>query len=569
MKKIYLFGLASLVALGMNAQTTIKVNNPLKGKANVNTNLKKRNANGVARNGGGNNSVQQITGSLVCNTQYVAGTTMDLDFVLELTNTDAEYGDMLVITLPAGFTINSTTNTPDLGPADGAASSDGPEAFDSISVDGQSIYWGNDDNYYGGIVPSYDPAGPGTYPITLNVTIAGGTTGIQNATYTVSGDGFGANPADLINATCPIFEQGMTIVDGKVSMGGPQSLTNCGNTLVPIGIRIKNSGNDSIMNFPVSYQVDANTPVSETITDTILPGDSLDYLFLTPFDFSVEADYVVKMYTSVPGELIPGNDTLTVDFQNTVPVDLSTTTYTNGFEANPDYFALYIGANATSTANWALSTTTPHGGARCLNLQAAAAIADAWVMFKCMDVTAGDNYRLSYWTRTNTNYNGGVSVSINTTGQTADDFNAGLEIKPLTANTANNQWKKDSVDYMAPISGTIYVGIRGAGTASGSGTMVKLDDVQIMKVAPVGIKDNASTEAIAVFPNPSNGIFTVRAIENGSSVEVYSIIGENVYSSSLVKGNNNVDLSNMAAGTYIVKVKSGNNTTTKRVVINK
>ncbi len=190
-------------------------------------------------------------------------------------------------------------------------------------------------------------------------------------------------------------------------------------------------------------------------------------------------------------------------------------------------------------------------------------------MFKCMNVTVGDSYRLSYWTRTNTNFNGGVSVNINPTGQTAADMNAGLEIKALTPNTANSQWKKDSVDYMAPMSGTIYVGIRGVGAATGSGTSVKIDDVTIAKFTPVGVKESAATQAISVFPNPNNGVFSIRAIENNSSVEVYSIIGENVYSSSLVKGNNSVDLSNLAAGSYIVKVKSGVETISKRVVINK
>jgi hypothetical protein len=52
-------------------------------------------------------------------------------------------------------------------------------------------------------------------------------------------------------------------------------------------------------------------------------------------------------------------------------------------------------------------------------------------------------------------------------------------------------------------------------------------------------------------------------------MEVYSIIGENVYSSKVVKGNNTVDLSNLAAGSYIVKLNNGGKSTAKRIVINK
>lgn len=565
MKKIYLLGLTSMFAFAMNAQTTLKVKSPLKNNT-IATVAKTKNANTVAKNGSGNNSIQAMTGTLICNTQYVAGTTMDLNFTLELTNTDAEYGDKLDITFPADFTINSTTNMPDLGPADGAGSSDGPEAF--VGIVGQTITWGNDDNSYGGIIPSYDPNGPGTYDITINVTIAPTATGNQVVNFDVSGDQFGAAPADLVGGVCTVFPVGAIIVNGQITEGGPQTITSCGNGVLPIAIRIKNLGNDSIMNFPVSYNVNNGTAVTEMINDTILAGDSLDYMFTATYDFTAEADYEVRMWTTVPNEFDPNADTLRVDLQNSIPVDLSTTNYSNGFETAGDLFALYIGQNAGSTANWTWSTTTPHSGARTLNLQAAAAIADAWVMFKCMNVTAGDNYRLTYWTRTNTGFNGGISISLGA-GATTADMNAGLEIKPFVATTPGTVWRKDSVDYMAPISGTIYLGVRGQGTATGSGTMVKLDDISIFKPAPVGIKENAASQAISVFPNPNNGTFSIRAIENNSSVEVYSIIGENVYSSTLVKGNNSVDLSNLAAGSYIVKVKSGAETISKRVVINK
>src|ERR1700757_5175701 len=99
MKKIYLtLGLGMLLA-GANAQQTIKVKNQFaKGNHGRNT---------VARNG--NNSAQTVTGSIVCNNGYVAGTTMNLNLTISTTNTDGEYIDSLAITFPAGFTINTST----------------------------------------------------------------------------------------------------------------------------------------------------------------------------------------------------------------------------------------------------------------------------------------------------------------------------------------------------------------------------------------------------------------------------------------------------------------------------
>ncbi|MDP2388053.1 MAG: T9SS type A sorting domain-containing protein [Bacteroidota bacterium] len=350
--------------------------------------------------------------------------------------------------------------------------------------------------------------------------------------------------------------------------------TGCltGTATTPITTTIFNIGLDSIYNFDLSYSVDGGAPVIETYTDTIVGGATANYTFTTTADVSSEGTHTVDVTIIVTGDGNAANDMGSASFDNAVPNDLSNVNYANSFEtADPDLFMLYIQQTPSSgsTANWQWSTTTPHTGTRCLNLQAPTAIADAWNMFKCMNITAGDTYRLIYWTRTNTNYNGGISVSLGT-GQTAADMVAGIEIKPYVATTPGNVWRKDSVDYLAPVSGTIYLGIRGAGTATGSGTMVKLDDVSITKVVPVGVKENVLTaEAITVFPNPNNGVFTIRALENNSSVEVYNIIGEKVYTSNMSKGYNTVELANLAAGSYIVKVKSGEYTISKRVVINK
>lgn len=85
-----------------------------------------------------------------------------------------------------------------------------------------------------------------------------------------------------------------------------------------------------------------------------------------------------------------------------------------------------------------------------------------------------------------------------------------------------------------------------------------------------GVKTTNALSTVALYPNPTTGILNVISTEVNSSVEVYNVIGTNVFSKSqLVKGNNAIDLTNLAAGSYIVKVKSGNEMTTKRIVISK
>ena len=161
MKKVYLLCLSALIATAAIAQQTMKIriNAP-----------KKQTEIGATATTSKFQGISQLAGTISCNTAYVSDTTMDLNFNLLLTNTDLEYGDLLTITFPAGMTPLLSPTDP-IGPDDGGAGSDGPEAYNGVS--GQDISWGNDDNNYGGIVPGMP------YPFVISVAIDSGLAGLQ------------------------------------------------------------------------------------------------------------------------------------------------------------------------------------------------------------------------------------------------------------------------------------------------------------------------------------------------------------------------------------------------------
>lgn len=89
--------------------------------------------------------------------------------------------------------------------------------------------------------------------------------------------------------------------------------------------------------------------------------------------------------------------------------------------------------------------------------------------------------------------------------------------------------------------------------------------------APVatGITET-STSTLSIYPNPSNGFFTVKMNTTAKTVvEVYNMIGKLVYSTQLNNNMATVDLSNQSAGVYSMKVISGNTTTVKQIVLTK
>lgn len=113
-------------------------------------------------------------------TNYVSGTTMDIYIDGFLTTIDDEYGDSLSITFPAGITVLSGSagiGNPTTG--------QGQEAL--MNINGQTIEWGDNDNFFGGIEP-------GIFTFYIRIAIPSNQTGPINCTFHMDGDMFGAAP---------------------------------------------------------------------------------------------------------------------------------------------------------------------------------------------------------------------------------------------------------------------------------------------------------------------------------------------------------------------------------------
>jgi len=78
------------------------------------------------------------------------------------------------------------------------------------------------------------------------------------------------------------------------------------------------------------------------------------------------------------------------------------------------------------------------------------------------------------------------------------------------------------------------------------------------------------SNTIGIYPNPSNGKFTVNVENfNNGEIKVYSIVGSLILSQSINKANNEFDLSNNGKGLYFVQytdTKSGKSWTEKLIV---
>ncbi len=87
----------------------------------------------------------------------------------------------------------------------------------------------------------------------------------------------------------------------------------------------------------------------------------------------------------------------------------------------------------------------------------------------------------------------------------------------------------------------------------------------------IGINEYEFSNSISVYPNPTDGIFTVASSLPAEKldIEISNAIGEKLYQVKINNNNTEIDLSKVSNGIYFVKVNSQKGTTTKKIVLNK
>ncbi|MFC2121312.1 kelch repeat-containing protein [Bacteroidota bacterium] len=89
----------------------------------------------------------------------------------------------------------------------------------------------------------------------------------------------------------------------------------------------------------------------------------------------------------------------------------------------------------------------------------------------------------------------------------------------------------------------------------------------LVKPAIVGIKENEIVSKINLYPNPTNSIINITGLTKPAEVKIYSIQGKLLKTETQVE--NTIDISELPAGIYFLKLLIGNNTQVKKTVIKK
>ena len=140
---------------------------------------------------------------------------------------------------------------------------------------------------------------------------------------------------------------------------------------------------------------------------------------------------------------------------------------------------------------------------------------------------------------------------------------------PFAGGTAT--WEKIYIDLTPYLNqSTIQIGLESSVSepyANGTGPANLIDNIRVLRSNPTGISDNVFQRAINVYPNPSNGVFSVNVpTAKAYTLEVSDLTGR-VIKTETVKGNAKLDLSGNAQGVYMLKITSEGSTAVQKLII--
>ncbi|WP_426490272.1 T9SS type A sorting domain-containing protein [Hymenobacter sp. 102] len=204
----------------------------------------------------------------------------------------------------------------------------------------------------------------------------------------------------------------------------------------------------------------------------------------------------------------------------------------------------------------------------------AAAAADDWVYTPALFLRAGSTYQLSF------KYKAAVDgtsekleVKYGTAANAASQTNTLWRNENITNTTFTLSTGGTAAGQVLPITpattGNYYVGFHVYSAADQFN--MYLDDISISTVTA---SSPAMVRAISLFPNPTAGSLTVEVnganAKGGLLVEVYNTLGQRVHTATIRDNmTNQLDLSKLSNGMYMVKVKNGAEYMMRNIAIQK
>jgi hypothetical protein len=211
--------------------------------------------------------------------------------------------------------------------------------------------------------------------------------------------------------------------------------------------------------------------------------------------------------------------------------------------------AVALSPNVSVSGTTVGATTSPGDAPTCDSF---GSIADVWYS---VDITGGTS---------------NLSISTTITG-TSDQANVAVydDCAALAANSlgCSDGNAGETLDVLNLDNGTYYVRVWSDGNAAPPPTQGRIEGTfDIVLNTTLSTEDVANAAAFTYYPNPVKNTLVLNAQNTIENVAVYNMLGQVVLNAAPKAIASDLDMSNLQAGTYFVKVTIANVTKTVRVI---
>ena len=363
--------------------------------------------------------------------------------------------------------------------------------------------------------------------------------------------------------------------------------SGCGLGNDTVKVLIHNVGLGALNTIPLSYSVNNGAIIIDTSFVALSPGDSSIFSFAVPANLSAFSTYSIQVYSDLAFDGDRTNDSATALVNNIPVVSIP---YTENFETSNGGWTAY-GTN--SSWAWGIPTGT--------NIIAAGSGAQAWVT----NLTGvHNNNENSYLESPCMNFSGQTNDPVLTYLQTYNTESCCDEGWVELSTNGGNTWTKlidngGAINWYNDVINQYWNGnnISGlntwdtvsnvlSGAAGQSSVKVRIafsSDASIVEegfgvdsisidVATSIVRSNSDKIEFTIFPNPSEGKFTLIAPRTKESIniEILDTKGKLVYRQIMTAASariNNIDISKIAKGIYFVKISNASVSKIEKLIV--
>jgi len=368
--------------------------------------------------------------------------------------------------------------------------------------------------------------------------------GDQYATFVITNPmGSGNNNDMMVYSTVP--------VESSCSSMGSESIT----------ITVKNNGYNPQTNVPVKYTINGGTPVNAVIPGTINPAGYANFTFPQTADFSAPGDYLVNICTMLSGDQYTANDCKSF---TVTKLPHENPPYQMGFEPAED-FETWSMIDVNGGEHWRIQEYQQlayEGDWLAMYESSNTLPGNDWLFSTCVELQASQTYTLTFWYSVGKRFGEVVPEKLKVafgTEPVPSEMND-IIIDLGTINNAN--YLQQTSHFTVPATGIYFIGWHAYSNAGSF--YIALDDIALDISQGISSVD---ADQISLYPNPASDLLYIQTRNPVLSVTFYNAMGQQVLELPVNADNNQVDVSSLPNGLYMLKVICDQSTYSTQVII--